>query len=98
MGMSIGCKLIVGLPFYDVVEDYDEYYEKYDGDLDTASPYYDSDSDPDDRILGVNVVSASWSYKEIDLVNLNKDIFVASLKFEKLTGKVPKLYISANVT
>lgn len=94
MGIDTGSALVVGLPAPDVCEDYDEFYDTYDGELDTFSPYYDGDFD--DRLVGVKIVGTDWTYQEVP-ANLLELIGEASVKFVGLTGKQPKVYVTANV-
>lgn len=95
MGIDVGCALVVGLPFYDVVESGDEYYEKYDFTLSRVSPLYDCPSD--ECLLGVPVAREDYTYREIkgDILQLVED---AKEKFKQITGKDGKLYVSADVT
>lgn len=95
MGIDVGSALVVGLPFYDVVEDNDEFYEKYDGDLDQISPYFDADSDC--CILGYRIAGTDYTYDEVSMDTFLQDISEAKQKFLKLTGKEAKVYVSPHV-
>lgn len=95
MGIDVGCALVVGLPFYEVVESSGEYYEKYEDVLDIASPTFDCDHDR--CLLGVFIASEYYEYQEItgDVQSL---IDEALDRFRQVTGKQGKLYVTANVT
>jgi len=95
MGIDVGSALVVGLPFYDVVEDGDEYYEKYAGELDNISPYYDADRG--DRVLGYKLAGTDYTYDEVNPEELLKNVLEAKEKFLKLTGKEAKVYVSPHV-
>lgn len=96
MGIDTGSALVVGLPFDDVVDCSDEYYEKYDGCLSLVSPWFDCDHD--DTLLGIILYGKDFAYQEIDETTLMQKITAAQHQFKKLTGKDGKLYVSPNVT
>ena len=95
MGIDVGSALVVGLPFEDVVEDWEEYEEKYSAELDIISPQYDADND--ECILGYKVAGVNYTYDEIDPETLESDIKEAKENFFKLTGKHAKVYVSPHV-
>lgn len=95
MGMSISGVLIVGLPFDEVCEDYEDFYENYEDVFERISPYYDADNS--DCVIGFVVAQGYYTFNEIT----DEDIaFIPSLKaaFKENTGKDAKLYVMPNVT
>lgn len=95
MGMSISGVLVVGLPFDEVCEDSEDFYEKYEDVFERISPYYDADNS--DCVVGFVVAKGYYTFNEIT----DEDIaFIPSLKaaFKENTGKEAKLYVMPNVT
>ena len=90
MGMSISGVLVVGLPFYDLCADSEDFYEHYENDFDRISPCYDADNDL--CIVGWCVARGYYEHAEVSEEALNS---IAGLKeeFEKVTGKAAKLYV-----
>lgn len=89
MGIYYSGVIVVGLPFEDLCENSDEFYEKYEGKLDRVSPYYDADNDA--CLIGiVYAVSKDYQFKEISdqlVFEKNKTLF------KEITGKDAKVYL-----
>ncbi len=96
MGIDTGSALVVGLPFFDVVEGVDEFYQKHELNLSIVYPWYDCDYE--NCLIGVMLHGKDFEYDEIDETTLMQNITTAQHKFKKLTGKDGKLYVSPNVT
>lgn len=96
MGIDTGSALVVGLPFYDVVDSDDEFYDEYCSALSRISPWYDCDSD--ECLIGIVLYGEDFAYQEINETTLMQKITSAQHQFKKLTGKDGKLYVSPNVT
>lgn len=92
MGISMRAKLLFGVPYEELaeLENIDEMLD--DGELDYASPYYDSDRS--DWVVGVEL---SREYPgEAEVVEA---IRKARVEFEKLTGcPVGRLITSPDIT
>lgn len=95
MGMSISGVLVVGLPFNDVCQDSDEFYEKYEDIFDRVSQYYDASDD--DCVLGYVVASGYYTYKEVTDESLDS---LHSFKdaFKDTTGLDAKVYVMPHVS
>lgn len=94
MGIYYSGVIVVGLPFEEVCESADEFYEKYEGELDKISPYYDAV--PHACLVGlVWQVSGDYRFKELT-VSDGDGILLQSFKerFKKVTGKDAKVYLS----
>lgn len=94
MGTSISGVLVVGLPFDEVCEDYEDFCTHYDHELDRISPYYDADDS--DCIVGYTVSSGYYAASPV----LDEQLgYIEGFKerFKKLTGKDAQLYVSPNV-
>jgi hypothetical protein len=92
MGMSINAKLIYGVDYDELSEqeNLDELLD--DGELDYASPHYDSSRDS--WIVGIELPSNIPGEAEMVLA-----IRTARAKFEKLTEGTPgRIIVSPNVT
>lgn len=92
MGMSISASLIYGLPYNSELSDLEGIEEMLDdGDLDYASPHYDSPRD--EWICGVSLPKVIADENEMLL-----KIQEAKAKFQELTGGMTgKILVSANV-
>ena len=100
MGQHIGAVLIVGLDYQDfpdsikvLCEDegiYDHLGEESEYGLDSASPWYDSDSE--DRIWGYVIASGELPG------NLEERIDEAKVKFFNTFGVAAEVHVSPNVT
>jgi hypothetical protein len=94
MGISTSASLIVGIEYGDLDFENEELTEKIndmidDGELDTASPWYDSDRD--NWVIGraLSIPEGVWS----------PDEYAAALtEMAALFGVVPTLHISPDVT
>lgn len=94
MGMSVSAKLIVGLPGSKMVAEHSEMIAN--GELDYASPYYDSWVE--EQIIGVDV-DESNTYSALGLRDdLEGRISKAHEKFTELTGLEGILYLCPHVT
>lgn len=94
MGMDIGAALVVGLPSEEVC-DYEEFYDKYDGELDDFSLYYDADWEA--RIVGYQLAGETWMWSEVNVDTFKDDVDNLKQKFKELTGKDAKVFVTANV-
>lgn len=90
MGMYYKAKLVVGLPYGELVFDLEDEDDLLD-ELDRASPYYDCDQD--DMIFGVEIAATSdYSHQEFTYDQAKVDS--AKLEFKELTGKEGRLFLS----
>ena len=90
MGMSISGVLVVGLPFDEVCEDSDDFYENYEDVFERVSPYYDADNS--DCVVGFVLAKGYYTFDEVS----DDDIaFIPSLKaaFKENTGKDAKVFV-----
>lgn len=97
MGISTNAFLIMGLKYTDIPLSQRDFIDEMidTGDLDGASPWYDSDRC--DWIVGV-IVQDSDRNREIDVTTLNLKIDNAREVFFTLTCLEGKLFMSPNVT
>jgi len=104
MGIDTGSALVVGLPYKEMffvymedqspAEDADFYDWVYGKDMSVFSPYYDADGE--DCLFGFKVAGTDYTYGELE-DNYEDTISMLRSKFYKLTGKVAKVYVTANV-
>lgn len=94
MSISYDAVIVVGLPFNEVCEDSDEFYDKYEDKLDRISPYFDASND--DCLIGITYASScDYQYKEL----ASEFTMKANLAlFKQITGKEGKVYLSVNGT
>lgn len=94
MGIDTGAVIIVGLPYDQFNMAQDELDELIDnGDIDSASPYFDADRD--DCVYGIRVAKSDYRAEEFTL----NDNLINSAKqsFKDTYGQEPKVYLSANI-
>lgn len=97
MSINYSAKILVGLPFKEVFDSIDEFYNFDYGkhkctDFEVAFPYYDADYE--DCLVGISLVSTSmYQYKEI--ANTITTECVRKL-FKELTGKEAKVYLTVH--
>ena len=104
MGIDIGSALVVGLPYEGIFEayttsgyssaEYPFYNWLEDKDISRFSPYYDADYQ--DCVFGFKVAGTDYTYDELEH-DYTDSIDRLRSKFYNLTGKVAKLYVTANV-
>lgn len=90
MGIYYSGVIVVGLPFEDLCQNSDEFYEKYEGKLDRVSPYYDADNDA--CLIGIVYdVSKDYQFKELPI----EPLVFEKIKelFKSITGKDAKVYL-----
>jgi len=104
MGIDIGSALVVGLPYEDVYEahttsgdscaeySFDDWLD--DKHISRFSPYYDANYQ--DCVFGFKVAGTDYTYDELE-DNYADTIDRLRSKFYKLTGKVAKVYVTADV-
>lgn len=96
MGIDISSKLIVGLPYDELVEGFDEDRQELlnemldDGELDYASPYFDSPRD--EWIVGFSVTPHGD-----DLEILYDEMIDASRSFISEYSIIPRVYCIPHV-
>lgn len=100
MGIDISSATIVGLPYDQFIEQYQKNYTDDaqelidqlldDGELDYASPYYDSDRD--NWVIGY--ASSDWN---ISVEEFTKELTETKDRFVKDFGFEPKVFVSAHV-
>lgn len=95
MSMSVKGVLVVGLPFNDVCQDSDEFYEKYEDIFDRVSPYYDASND--DCVVGYVVANGYYTYKEVTDEKLDSIPYLKDA-FKNATGLDAKVYVMPNVS
>lgn len=95
MGIDIGARIIVGLPYDQITgierEALDEQIDN--GDIDGASPYFDAPRDH--CVYGIEVAESDYLAEELSLSD--EQINSAKQQFKDLYGQEPKVYLSANV-
>ena len=95
MGIDIGARIIVGLPYDQITsidrEALDELIDN--GDIDQASPYFDAPRD--DCVFGIKVADSDYRVEEFSLDD--KTITEAKAAFKSKYGHEAKVYLSANV-
>jgi hypothetical protein len=101
MGIDSRCKLMVGLPYEEIVdhvEDQEELDDNIrDGVLEYGSCYYDSSFD--ENIIGFVVTSTS-SYCKIDTIGtLHAKVIEATKEFNKIFPELtPQIYMTLDIT
>ncbi len=95
MGIDIGCALVVGLPFYEVVEDEEFFWRSYEGSLSCFSPYYDAEYG--DCLIGISLGGTDYKYEELT-ENVSAEIVKARKYFKDITGLDAKVFVTPNVS
>lgn len=100
MGIDINSATIVGLPYEKFIEQYQKNYTEDaqelidqlldDGELDYASPWYDSSRD--NWVIGY--ASSDWN---ISVEDFTKELTETKDRFIKDFGFEPKVFVSAHV-
>lgn len=90
MGIYYSGVIVVGLPFEDLCENTDEFYEKYEGKLDRVSTYCNASND--DCLLGI-VYANSRDYQFMELSNDHLLFEKNKALFKEITGKDAKVYL-----
>lgn len=92
MGVQNLAVVGVGLAATDLCETHDEFEEKYAGDLDLISPWYDAGYKYCEA--GIVVYQVESGSVDLHLHTAHQAIQTAMAKFKQITGKTGKLFLS----
>lgn len=95
MGIQYKAVVGVGVMATELAKDYDEWEEKYGDEWDTlelVAPYYDASFS--DCLAGVVVYQVEYGAIDIDMTSAQEALHTAMSKFNSLTGKTGKVFLS----
>lgn len=98
MGMSLGCGVMVGLPYKEMSKYFNDNELReliWDGLLDVGSIYYDSPYE--ENIVGIWVKTTSW-FAQIDLSLLLEKASTMEILIPQLKNAELKTYLTLRVT